>query len=213
MRMEKINDRQVKFYVSEQDLRARKITPAELKYNSRETKALFKELLNTASRSFHFNEEDLPVMIEAVPLPEGELMIIISAVEDAEELDPHFVHFSQEAAEENAEEPAAFSEQEAEGAAVRSAVFRLPDIGAVITFCKHLALFPGSTALYRGEGAHRFYLCLIRPAEMEPREFYVFLNRISEYAELLPESPLLYAFLREHDKPVMEDPHRKLAGL
>ena len=95
MRMERINDRQVRCLITAQDLKQRKLMLRELKYGNRETSELFREILTRATTEYGFNEDELPVMIEAVPLNANELLIILSAVEDAEELDPHFAHFAE----------------------------------------------------------------------------------------------------------------------
>ena len=105
MRMERINDRQVRCLITAQDLKQRKLMLRELKYGNRETSELFREILTRATTEYGFNEDELPVMIEAVPLNANELLIILSAVEDAEELDPHFAHFAEPPVEKDAAPP------------------------------------------------------------------------------------------------------------
>ena len=107
MHMEKINEHQVRCLISSQDLLQRKLTAGELRYGAPETRALFKEVLQKASQQYGFNKEEYPVMIEAVPVTEG-LLIVLSAVENPEETDPHFVHFHEEDNEEAAREGDAF---------------------------------------------------------------------------------------------------------
>lgn len=97
MRMEKINEHQIRCVVNNADLAMHKITTNELRYGSNEANELFRTMLDEASAQYNFNEEELPVMIEAIPMNSEELLIIISAVEDADELDPHFVKFSKDA--------------------------------------------------------------------------------------------------------------------
>lgn len=41
-----------------------------------------------------FHAEDLPLMIEAIPIPGGSIVLIITKVEDPEELDTRFSNFS-----------------------------------------------------------------------------------------------------------------------
>ena len=94
MRMEKINSSQIRIVITSQDLQEWKLSVREMKYGSRETTELFRQMLQKAAQQFSFNQEGLPIMIEAVPIGPEELLLIISAVEDAEELDPHFASFS-----------------------------------------------------------------------------------------------------------------------
>lgn len=210
MRIEKINSSQIRCVVTKQDLAERNITTSELKYGSTATKALFQEVLKQAKEKYGFNQEDLPIMIEAVPMNKEELVLIISAVEDAEELDPHFAHFDESGTEE-ALFPEGNAFPEPDRPTFKYAVFRFTEMDQVIRFAKRIVSFPGKSSLYRGNGAHEFLLVLERPAEMDTKDYCLFLNRVSEFGELIPESPTLAAELREHKTSVMENAHRLLA--
>lgn len=218
MRMEKINDRQIRCVITNQDLFERKISVRELKYGSKATTDLFREVLNQASSQFGFNEEELPVMIEAVPVSPEELLVIISAVEDAEELDPHFARFNEDPeaapAEQKTPKPETFYNPEAAADALKVCVLSFSSIDEVMRFCHRTgSVFPGKSLLYREEKKHVFYLVLLRPEEMSGKEFNVFLNSVMEYGEPVRGSSLLYAYLKEHKKPVMEDPLKRLGSI
>ncbi len=215
--MEKINDRQIRCVITNQDLFERKISVRELKYGSKATTDLFREVLTKASDQFGFNEEELPVMIEAVPVSPEELLVIISAVEDAEELDPHFARFNEaetQAAEQKAPQPETFYDPEAAAEALKICVIAFKNIDEVMHFC-HLTgpAFPGKSVLYKDEKKHIYYLVLLRPEEMSGKEFNVFLNSIMEYGEAVRGSSLLYAYLKEHEKPVMDEPLKRLGNI
>lgn len=218
MRMERINDRQVRCVITAQDLEERKISLNELKYGSRETKELFHDMLSAASSKYRFNEEGLPIMIEAIPVSADELLVIISAVEDAEELDPHFAKFAdvESISPENSEEEktAGFAAQERLMETVRSCLLDMADIDAVIRFCRKIGpVYPGHSALYRKEHAEGYYLALMRPEDMSGKDFNAVLNSVMEYADLVPGGTVLAAYLKEHDKPVMEEPLRVLSRI
>ena len=214
MRIEKINDRQVRCMITMQDLEARNITSGELKYGSTKTKALFREVLKSAEEKYDFNRDGLPLMIEAIPTGKEELMLIISAVEDAEELDPHFANFS---AEERTEEPTpesnAFTDPDSDSVLFRYAVFRFENMEKVVEFAGKTVMFPGKSRLYRGFAAHEFLLMYERPDQMDTKDFCLFLNHMAEFGDLVPESPLLAAELSEHGTPIMENAHLILAGM
>ncbi|MCD8089332.1 MAG: adaptor protein MecA [Clostridiales bacterium] len=78
--MEKISENQVKFTLSEKDLKLRNINVADLTYESEKTRQLFKEMLYEAEESCNFKPENTPLMIEAMPQGDG-IMIIISKVD------------------------------------------------------------------------------------------------------------------------------------
>ena len=211
MRLQKVNEHEIRCVINSQDLEAHKITMKELRYGSKETKELFREVMTRAFSEYNFNAEGLPLMIEAIPMSPEELLLIISAVEDAEELDPHFAEYAEAEAESaDAKPEARFLETEAaEETGIKAVVLYFKDIDEVITFCRQVPLYSGRSMLYRCEEGG-FYLTLTRPEEMSVKEFNRFVNSSSEFGTVIAESGILYARLREHEKPVMEDPLVKL---
>lgn len=212
MRMERINDRQVRCLITAQDLQQRKLMLRELKYGSRETSELFREILTRATTEYGFNEDELPVMIEAVPLSASELLIILSAVEDAEELDPHFARFAEPPQEkEQASEQETFYQPEENARPVPVCLVRFQDIDECVRFCRSIAAsFKGRSRLYK-TAEYGLLLALIRPETMSGTDFFNFLNGVLEYADLVENSPVIYAYLNEHATPVMEEPLKKFS--
>ena len=220
MRIEKINDHQIRCIVTSADLRERRLTMKELRYGNQATMDLFHEVVQEASSRYGFNEEEFPLMIEAVPLNAEELMITISAIEETEELDPHFAQFApMEEAESgrrhgpfmNSSEASPFLPVDDERFVHNHSVFFFRNIDDVMTFC-HLAApsFHGNSLLYRirdREGLDEgFYLAMTRPSSMSSGEFNALLNTLSEYGESRENAAVLAALLKEHETPVMENP-------
>ena len=205
MRMEKINEHQVRCLISDQDLLQRKLTAGELRYGDPGTRALFKEVLREASRQYGFNKEEYPVMIEAVPVQEG-LLIVLSAVENPEETDPHFVHFHEEEGEEASQDGDAFFHMVPDSLPdVRQTVFHFEGIDEVVAFSRRLGEYEGKSSLYRGSERHEFYMVLERPENMKSEEFCVLVNQVAEYSEGIVGDPIFAAKLLEHDVPAMKD--------
>lgn len=94
MYFEKINDNQIRCTLDQADLEQRHMNMKELTYGSEKARELFQEMLQTASSEYGFDAEDFPIMIEAVPLSSESLMLVITRVEDPEELDTRFARFS-----------------------------------------------------------------------------------------------------------------------
>lgn len=94
MVFEKLNDNQIKCVLDKEDLFSRKINIKDLFYGSLETEQLFKEVVSRAQANFDFNIQKFPISIEAVPLPNDTLVIIITIVEDPEEIDSRFSRFT-----------------------------------------------------------------------------------------------------------------------
>ncbi len=94
MKIEKINDNQIRCILDKSDLLSRNIKASELAYGSDKANILFKEMTEQANRQFGFQISDTPVMIEAIPLADESIVLIITKVDDPEELDTRFSRFS-----------------------------------------------------------------------------------------------------------------------
>lgn len=96
MKIEKINDRQIRCTLTKEDLANREIKISELAYGSEKAKALFQDMMQMAAQDFGFEAENMPLVIEAIPISLDTLILIITKVEDPEELDTRFARFSPE---------------------------------------------------------------------------------------------------------------------
>lgn len=96
MRIEKINEKQIRCTLNQKDLKDREIEISELAYGSAKAKALFRDLIQQASYEFGFEAEDIPLMIEAIPLLPEALILLVTKVEDPDELDTRFSCFTEE---------------------------------------------------------------------------------------------------------------------
>ena len=65
------------FTLTTQELEDRSIHLSTFRYGTKEANDLFKSILQIAEKDFHFEAGNQQLLIEAVPLPKNELMIII----------------------------------------------------------------------------------------------------------------------------------------
>ena len=94
MRIEKINDNQIRCTLTKADLADRQLHLSELAYGSEKAKNLFRDMMEQASIDFGFEADNTPLMIEAIPLPNECIVLIITKVDDPEELDTRFAKFA-----------------------------------------------------------------------------------------------------------------------
>ncbi len=94
MRIEKVNDTQIRCTLTKEDLEERQLKLSELAYGTERAKNLFREMMQQASFEFGFEAENIPVMIEAIPLSTESIILLITKVEYPEELDTRFSQFS-----------------------------------------------------------------------------------------------------------------------
>ena len=94
MKIEKINDNQIRCTLNKHDLASREIKLSELAYGTEKAKNLFRDMMQQASYEYGFEADDQPLMIEAIPLSSDSIILNISKVEDPDELDTRFSKFS-----------------------------------------------------------------------------------------------------------------------
>lgn len=94
MKIEKVNENQIRCILSKEDLADRQIKLSELAYGSEKAKVLFRDMIEQANDQFGFEVDDIPLMIEAIPLSGENIILQITKVEYPEELDTRFSKFS-----------------------------------------------------------------------------------------------------------------------
>lgn len=94
MKLERVGDNQIRCTLTRDDLQSRQLKLSELAYGSEKAKSLFRDMMQKASYELGFNAENTPLMIEAVPVSADSIILIITKVEDPEELDTRFANFA-----------------------------------------------------------------------------------------------------------------------
>ena len=94
MKIEKISDTQIRCTLTKEDLDSHQIRISELAYGTDKAKKLFREMMQQAQIQFGFEADNIPLMIEAIPISGESVVLIITKVEDPEELDTRFSKFS-----------------------------------------------------------------------------------------------------------------------
>lgn len=94
MKIERINENQIRCTLTSFDLSVRNLNLGELAYGSEKARNLFREMIQKASNEVGFEAEDIPLMVEAIPLSNESVMLVITKIEDPEELDTRFSKFS-----------------------------------------------------------------------------------------------------------------------
>lgn len=95
MKIEKVNDNQIRCTLTREDLAERQIKLSELAYGTEKAKRLFRDMMQQAAYEFGFEADDIPLMIEAIPLSADTIILVITKVEYPEELDTRFSKFSE----------------------------------------------------------------------------------------------------------------------
>ena len=94
MNYEKSNDHQIRFFLDKSDLINRKIDISNLTYGSDQARKLFDEISAIADSEFNFDTANSDVSIEAIPVSEDSLVVILSKEPEPDQIDTRFSKFT-----------------------------------------------------------------------------------------------------------------------
>ena len=227
MKIEKVNENQIRCTLTKEDLVSRELKISELAYGTEKAKSLFRDMMQQANFEFGFEAEDIPLMIEAIPLNAECIVLIVTKVEDPEELDTRFSRFAPSVMEDNDEDEDLASGSASdemldlfrriqethkssssdngqsasdtnEDDSKRSRVFCMNSLQQVMNAAAITAAhYEGMSALYKEERTGK-YLLVLTQGEGSRDSFDRICNIISEYGILQRTMPAGITFLNEH---------------
>lgn len=224
MKIERINDSQIRCTLSNFDLSVRNVSLSELAYGSDKARSLFREMIQKASNEVGFEADDIPLMVEAIPLSNESVMLVITKVDDPEEMDTRFSKFAPAPDDISAAVPANPAMTGLEGAEqilsghadpsasdkdskVRIFVFSSLDqvINAAVAVKENKT---GSNTLYKNPADSRYYLVLensIRNSIVAHADFASTCNMLAEYGKKAKQTYSSASYCREHYEVIIPE--------
>ncbi len=233
MTIERLSDTQIRCTLNKQDLQERQLQLSELFYGSEKAKALFRDLVQMASYECGFETEDMPLMIEAIPVDADCLVLVVTKMEDSEELDSRFSNFTPFAEKESISEkmpiPALADEilnyfsqfkdllnkkadelsktkEQASEPKIDSLVkvYSFASLPALSRFAAVVASrYHGTAQLYKNPSDEHFYL-LLGMSGHTAEDFNKICNIASEYGSSVSASNASLLYYKEHFLPVAD---------
>ncbi len=223
MKIEKVNENQIRCTLTREDLISRELKISELAYGTEKAKNLFRDMMRQANFEFGFEAEDIPLMIEAIPLNAECIVLIVTKVEDPEELDTRFARFAPSITDSDSdsdfedsyvdmEGSDLFHQPQAVGQAAaeengndRARLFIIPSLRQVMTVSRIVAEgYSGFSSLFKNEAESNYLLLLTQGPETK-EAFDRACNTISEYGLMQHSSAGSGAFLAEHCETLVRD--------
>lgn len=214
MRIEKVNDTQIRVTLSHADLTPRDIKISELAYGSQKAQELFREMMTQAHEQFGFETENIPLMIEAVPLSRESIMIVVTKIEDPSQIDARMGalgerpnHRTFKAQNDKVTIPIdkpAKTKKEAKQAENPVLIYsfpsldRLTDVGHKIN-----AIYCGMNSLYKKDQDH--YFIVLHPNFMHKTTHQQLESVLDEFGSKHVSSSLGEAYLKEHSTLLIKD--------
>ena len=233
VKIEKLNDNQIRCTLTRADLADRELKLSELVCGTEKAKSLFQDMMQQASSQFGFETEDMPLMIEAVPASSDSIVLIITKVDDPEELDHKFSKFGssianagqlegadeildlinkvKEAVVESAKD---FSEIAEKEHMQKVRLFSFATLDSVILSSQLLkGLYDGANTLYKDTG-NGIYVLALTQSSLTTTEFHKICNMLSEYGCLEKAPSSVLAYLEEHcEVMIAENALQKLSNI
>lgn len=94
MKIIKINENQIRCILTKDDLDERQLKLSELAYGTPKARGLFRDLMQQAAIECDFRADNMPLMIEAIPTGNSSIVLVVTKVDNPEELDTRFSSFS-----------------------------------------------------------------------------------------------------------------------
>ena len=95
MKLERLNENQIRCTLDKSDLEQRKLRFSELACGSVKAREFFRDMMQKASAELGFEVENIPLVIEAIPVSSDCLILVVTKVEDPEELEARLSLLSQ----------------------------------------------------------------------------------------------------------------------
>lgn len=228
MKIEKINDNQIRCTLTREDLERRELKLSELAYGSEKAKSLFQDMMQQAAYEFGFEANNIPLMIEAIPVSSETIILIITKVEDPEELDTRFSKFSPFAEGEDTDSAASMpklegadeildlfhkikqvgkslekssssSKEKPDSSQIQLAkMYQFRDLDVLIRAAKALKGFYNGRNSIFKDDVNKDYFLVIFKSEHTPEEFNKVCNTLSEYGISCKFSSAAEAYFSEH---------------
>ena len=223
MKIEKINENQIKCTLTRSDLASRQLKLSELAYGTEKANGLFRDMMDQASLEFGFDASDIPLMIEAIPISMDCIILMITKVEDPDEIDTRFSTLSnlREMFDGDTDEYASDVSdiQDANALSLlaeltenalqhkNSAYERLysfTDLDTVIDLAHHISgMFKGESTLYKSPEDGRFYLLL--NGSSTSGDFAYICTAALEFGCSEPVSFARKAYMDEHFEKILDE--------
>ena len=226
MKIEQLNDNQIRCTLTRSDLNARELKLSELAYGTEKAKTLFQDMMQQAAFEFGFDAENIPLMIEAIPSSADSIVLIITKVEDPEEIDTRFSKFAPSPTAIPNKKPAKASNKLAGSEELSALLGKITDSVAKITEATRevgdIQLFSfssmntviqtakllnkldfGSNTLYKDSRNNNFMLVLARSTQTTS-DFHKLCNMLSEYGLPASSNGISIAHLEEHGNIIMQ---------
>lgn len=214
MKIEKVSDTQIKVILNHTDLIGRNLKLSELAYGSQKAQALFKDMMIKANEEFGFETDNVPLMIEAVPLSPDSIMIVVTKVDDPLQIEQKLETIGERPTHRTFKDPeedrltdlALMESSEATTQKKTTSViitYLFKDFDSITMAAHRLQpMFVGDNSLYKYNDNYFLVLGKNRKVDVDIEGV---VGVLDEFGNRLPNSQLNEFFFKEHGKTIIKD--------
>ncbi len=211
MKMEKLNENQLKVDIYKEDLIDRNIKLSEIFYGGEKVREFFHELMEIAHEEHDFTVNNMPILVEALPMSQDEISLVVTKVSEPDDLQDKIEKIGRDSGsvrdlmnklsarktEKNVKE---FTEPSSINTRENIIIFSFDNIDTVTDVSKRInSKFKGTTILYKNQS--KYFLLL----ENKKIENYIELeNILSEYGEKHISTGESKFYLKEHGEIIIK---------
>lgn len=232
MKIEKISEKQIKCTLNRSDLQSHQIKISELATGTENAKELFNDMMAEAFDKFGFDAEDIPLMIEAIPVSADCIVLLITKVDNPEDIDRKFSRFSSSSEDtptdkdddifeginnlfplmdefpgkdSAADTPSRIDNRSKASSLPSLAIYDFVSLDHVLKACKALsALCISNSSLYKANDEGLYYLVL-HFSEEDKRYFPAVHHTVIEFGRECSNALSIDAYLHEHCETLIHD--------
>ena len=212
MKIEKINDNQIKLTLTHDDLTERNIKLEELITPSDRSQELFRDIMEQAFNECGFSVDNAPLMVEATPMALDGLMIIVTKIQDKDSQKDKISLLSQNKEQRRFKRKSieAFADENQSDSGISIYAFDVLDdvINASIRLNN---TYSGYNILFKY--SQKFFLLLQNDSVSDDISDDAIDNIVSEYGRKQSSSVLSKYYLIEHGEIMVKNPAVKTLAL
>lgn len=216
MKIELISNNQIKCFLSKTDLTSREIKVSELAYGTEKAQELFRDMMARANDEYGFEADNVPLMIEAVPLSTDSIMLIITKVDNPDEFEDRFAglpstdvkRFTKKAIGSTKKEEKRLTPPKEDSSPTTLKaflVYKFDELDTVSKIASQLIYYSiDNSSLYRNKEDNYYYLALIS-AKMTRENIRLVRGIVSEYGEQVVCRKEILSYYDEHFETIVKD--------
>nr|WP_294576232.1 adaptor protein MecA [uncultured Anaerostipes sp.] len=223
MKIERISDNQIRCTLNKEDLEGKETLLNELAFGSDKAKGLFRELMKKASAELGFEANDIPLMVEAIPVSKECLVLVITRVDNPEDFHQHYkklaknispehIHISEDSdlldfLNRPEDSPLKEFEESMKFALTDSSIniYYFNTLEEVAAAAKLIQFYDTRSSLYKDPESRYYYLTIDSlsddPKDQTMDEIH---SILSEYCRRLPNTYATKSLFNEHLKPLIQ---------